>query len=368
MAWRRLSAEDVYRACDPNAFDFETTEHLPPPEGFIGQKRAVSAIHFGLRMRSHGYNLFLTGPPGTGKTSLIRAMLEDMARDRPVPDDICLVQNFRDPDRPRALSLPAGMGRQLKRDMEGLVEQLKREIPRALESKEYQEQQAGIMREYQRQSAALFEELERRASREGIQLRVTPAGIMTVLIHDGKPLTQEEYEALDEATKEQVRRKMEQFNEQIAELLDPEPEGRVDTRPPVWWHDRAVASGRFVGDQPAVGGRDLGEAGGRLRIVGPAVRMVAQGQPAVGPPDLGQRGPRRQAQQVQGLGLGERCRHRPCSSVHEDTRKGAESPGSARCLPGFDGIGIILLRLRIEILDILPPARCLVAGLAQAWI
>jgi len=220
MAWRRLSAEDVYRACDPNAFDFETTEHLPPPEGFIGQKRAVSAIHFGLRMRSHGYNLFLTGPPGTGKTSLIRAMLEDMARDRPVPDDICLVQNFRDPDRPRALSLPAGMGRQLKRDMEGLVEQLKREIPRALESKEYQEQQAGIMREYQRQSAALFEELERRASREGIQLRVTPAGIMTVLIHDGKPLTQEEYEALDEATKEQVRRKMEQFNEQIAELLD----------------------------------------------------------------------------------------------------------------------------------------------------
>ncbi len=220
MAWRRLSAEEVYRACDPNAFDFETTEHLPPPEGFIGQKRAVSAIHFGLRMRSHGYNLFLTGPPGTGKTSLMHAMLEDIARDRPVPGDICLVQNFRDPDRPRALYLPAGMGRQLKRDMEGLVEQLKREIPRALESKEYQEQQAGIMREYQRQSAALFEELERRASREGIQLRVTPAGIMTVLIHNGKPLTQEEYEALDETTKEQVRQKMEQFNEQVAELLD----------------------------------------------------------------------------------------------------------------------------------------------------
>ena len=220
MTWRRLSADEVYRACDPSAFEFETTEHLPPPEGFIGQKRAVSALRFGLRMKSHGYNLFLAGPPGTGKTSLIRAMLEEIARDRPVPGDICLVHNFRDPDRPRALYMPAGMGRQLKRDMEGLLEQLKREIPRALESKEYQEQQAGIMREYQRQSAALFEELERRASREGIQVRVTPAGIMTVLLHNGKPLTQEEYEALDEATKEQVRRKMEQFNEQVAELLD----------------------------------------------------------------------------------------------------------------------------------------------------
>jgi lon-related putative ATP-dependent protease len=220
MAWRHLSAEDVYRACDPSAFEFETTEHLPPPEGFIGQKRAVSAIRFGLQMKSHGYNLFLTGPPGTGKTSLIRTMLEEIARDRPVPGDICLVHNFRDPDRPRALYLPAGMGRQLKRDMEWLLEQLKREIPRALESKEYQEQQTGIMREYQRQSAALFEELERRASREGIQVRVTPSGIMTVLIHNGKPLTQEEYEALDEATKEQVRRKMEQFQDQVAELLD----------------------------------------------------------------------------------------------------------------------------------------------------
>jgi len=220
MTWRRLSADEVYRACDPSVFEFETTEHLPPPEGFIGQKRAVSALRFGLRMKSHGYNLFLAGPPGTGKTSLIRAMLEEIARDRPVPGDICLVHNFRDPDRPRALYMPAGMGRQLKRDMEGLLEQLKREIPRALESKEYQEQQTGIMREYQRQSAALFEELERRASREGIQVRVTPAGIMTVLLHNGKPLTQEEYEALDEATKEQVRRKMEQFNEQVAELLD----------------------------------------------------------------------------------------------------------------------------------------------------
>lgn len=220
MVCRHLSAEEVYRACDPSAFDFETTEHLPPPEGFIGQKRAVSAIRFGLRMKSHGYNLFLTGPPGTGRTSLIRTMLEEIARDRPVPGDICLVQNFRDPDRPRALYLPAGMGRQLRRDMEGLVEHLKREIPRALESKEYQEQQTGIMRQYQRQSAALFEELERQASREGIQIRVTPAGIMTVLVHNGKPLTEEEYEALDEQTKEQVRRKMEQFNEQVAELLD----------------------------------------------------------------------------------------------------------------------------------------------------
>ncbi|HXF06006.1 MAG TPA: ATP-binding protein [Blastocatellia bacterium] len=217
---RRLSAEDVYAACDPTVFDFETTASLPPPAGFIGQKRAVSAIRFGLNIESRGYNLFLTGPPGTGKTSLIRAMLDDLARQRPVPGDVCLVNNFRDPDRPRALHLPAGMGRQLKRDMDGFIARLREEIPKALQSKEYEDQQAEIVRRYQESSAALFAQLEQRASREGIQFRITPTGIVTRPLVNGKPISQEEYDALPETVREALRRRLQEFNEEIARLLD----------------------------------------------------------------------------------------------------------------------------------------------------
>jgi len=217
---RRLSVDEVYKVCDPNLFDFETTEGLQPPAGFIGQKRAVSAISFGLGIQCRGYNLFLTGPPGTGKTSLIRAMLEEIAKDKPIPGDVCLVNNFLDPDRPRALHLPAGLGKQLKRDMEGLLDHLKREIPRAFESKEYEDQQAEIGREYQERSAALFAELERKANQEGIHFRVAPTGIVTRLILNGKPIQQEDYEALPEPLKEQVRKKMERFNREVTQVLD----------------------------------------------------------------------------------------------------------------------------------------------------
>lgn len=217
---RRVSAEEAYAACDATAFDFETTEKLPPPKGFIGQKRAVSAIRFGLSIASQGYNLFLTGPPGTGKTSLIRALLEDLAASKPVPGDICLVNNFRDPDRPRALHLVAGQGRQLKRDMDAFIARLRDEIPRVLQSKDYEDQQAEIVRRYQESSTALLTQLEQRASREGLEFRITPTGIVTRPLVNGKPLSPEEYEALPESLRESLRRRLQEFTEEISRLLD----------------------------------------------------------------------------------------------------------------------------------------------------
>ncbi|RMG51835.1 MAG: ATP-binding protein [Acidobacteria bacterium] len=228
---RELSPEEVYRACDPDQFDFETTAELSLPEGIIGQKRAATAIRFGLDITSRGYNLFLAGPPGTGRTTLIQSTLTRLAEQKPTPPDICLVNNFQAPDEPRVLYLQPGLGRQLQKDMEELIESLRQEIPRMFESKRYEQQQAEILRAYQQKTAELFSQIQREARQEGIQLQVTPAGIITQVVgEDGKPLSQEQYEALSDEEKEAIRYRIEKFNKRVSEMMDLVREAERETR------------------------------------------------------------------------------------------------------------------------------------------
>jgi lon-related putative ATP-dependent protease len=239
---RSLSVEEVYRACDERLFDFQTTADLPPAEGIIGQKRAVRAIHFGLDIRSRGYNLYLAGPPGTGRTSLIRNILRGIAKDQPVPGDICLVNNFREPDRPRVLYLKAGLARQLKKDVDSLIDGLRREIPLAFESKNYEAQQTEIVQHYQQQSTDLLGQLESEASQMGIMFRITPTGVVTRVVKDGQPLSQEEYEQLHEREKQEIRQRIERFNQRVIEVMDQVRDAERETREKAMELERQTAA------------------------------------------------------------------------------------------------------------------------------
>ncbi len=218
--YRELSADDVVAVCDPTQFGFETTADLLPQVDIIGQERAVSAISLGLDVEARGYNLYLAGLSGTGRTTLIRSILARLAKQKPVSQDICLVNNFQDPDQPHVLYLRPGLSRQLKRDMEQLVESLQREIPQTFEGKSYETQQSEILGQYQKQTSALFSRLQKQASEEGIQFQVTATGVITKVVRDGQPLSQEEYEALSDEEKEAIRKRIEAFNEHVMEVMD----------------------------------------------------------------------------------------------------------------------------------------------------
>jgi lon-related putative ATP-dependent protease len=239
---KRLTPEEVYRGCSESVFDFETTDDLPPPVGIIGQSRAVRAINFGLDIQSKGFNLYLAGPPGTGRTTLIHNLLRQIAKQQQTPGDTCLVNNFREPDRPRVLYLKAGLARQLKRDVDGLVESLQREIPRTFESKNYESQQAEIVQAYQQQSADLMAALQSKAGQMGIHFRITATGISTKVIRNGQPLSPEEYEALGEEEKQDIGKRIERFNEDLAEVMDHVRDAERATRERVQELERQTAA------------------------------------------------------------------------------------------------------------------------------
>jgi lon-related putative ATP-dependent protease len=214
---RKLSPDDLYRSCDPKVFTFKTTEELPPFEGTIGQQRALHAIDFGLSLQSKGFNIYVLGEPGTGKTSTIRALIKKKAEAEPVPPDWVYVYNFKDPDSPMAISLEPGRGIEFKKDMEELLHSLKVEIPKVFESKEYEKQKQKILEEFQKRQKDLFSAIEEEAESKGFTIRRSMGGFFIVPVKKtGEPLTEEEFQSLDDDTK----KKIEQIGKQLQEKLD----------------------------------------------------------------------------------------------------------------------------------------------------
>ena len=192
----RVAIEDLSWQCDPALFDFETTANLPCLEETLGQERALAAIDFGLGMQDSGYNIFILGEPGTGRSSAIRKILGRRAVTKPVPDDWCYVNNFQDNTRPLQINLPAGYGCKIHRDMENLVVRLAEEIPKVFESKEYEQRKNEITGEFQEKNRRLFQEMDESASEQGFILQRSVNGLVLVPVRDGNPLTQQDFENL----------------------------------------------------------------------------------------------------------------------------------------------------------------------------
>ena len=192
----RLKPEELYWRCDPNQFEFITTRDLPPLEGTIGQDRALTAIDFGLGIKGSGFNLFILGQPGTGRSSTIKKLLKDRARLKPVPDDWCYVHDFGEGTSPEYIRLPAGTGQEFKQDVDRLVERLAEELPSVFEGKEYEEQKSQIAATYDEQKATLFEQLAKEAAAKGFALQRRLSGLAILPMRKGEPLTSEEFDAL----------------------------------------------------------------------------------------------------------------------------------------------------------------------------
>src|SRR5574340_734474 len=120
-----LAPQQLRQSCDPGQFSFGTTADIEDLTEILGQMRAMDAIRFGTGIRHDGYNLFVLGPSGIGKSSVVRQFLEQKASGEHKPDDWCYINNFSQPHKPQVLRLPSGRGEELRQRMEKLVDYLR---------------------------------------------------------------------------------------------------------------------------------------------------------------------------------------------------------------------------------------------------
>ncbi|MCM8777347.1 MAG: AAA family ATPase [Candidatus Omnitrophica bacterium] len=214
----KVRVEKLRKECNLEDFTFNTTEDIAPLEGLIGQERAKKALEFGLKIRSDGYNIFVTGISGTGKTTSVEQAVRKTAEGQKVPDDWCYVHNFSNPDNPVALKLPAGMAVSFRRDMEELVKELQIELPKELESQLYEEHKNQIIKEFQDKKNEFLEEFENSAKAANFQIKKAPAGIVMVPTVEGKPLEEEDIEKLTESAKDEIKKKQEILYEHFNQI------------------------------------------------------------------------------------------------------------------------------------------------------
>ncbi|MEM3046200.1 MAG: ATP-binding protein, partial [Candidatus Bathyarchaeia archaeon] len=214
-----LSFKDVRRTCELSVVGCETTEGLPPLEGILGQGRAVKSLEFGIGIAERGFNIYVAGMPGTGRTTAVRSFLEEAAKSRPVPSDWCYVNNFKEPYEPRALRLPPGRARGFQRDMDAFVEEARRAIPKAFESDDYATRRESIAKRFEKERQELFAALNEKASRAGFLLRTTPIGLVIIPVVGGKPISEEELLALTPELRERIQARRDELEGELYTVM-----------------------------------------------------------------------------------------------------------------------------------------------------
>jgi len=215
----RLKVKDLRKECSTNMFKFNSTAEVTPLRGIIGQDRAVRSLDFGLNIDNPGYNVYLAGVFGTGKTTLAREMLEKKAIREPVPSDWCYVHNFKKPDCPLALELPAGKGKEFKKDLELQIENSIAHISQAFEGEDFEFKKNQILTTFVEETNLMYIKADEEARTYGFTISRNQNGISSVPLKNGEALSQEDYLHMSEEERAELMKRSSLVQEKLNEAF-----------------------------------------------------------------------------------------------------------------------------------------------------
>ncbi len=226
-----LTSEQLYTPCDISQFNFNTTAELADTGVIIGQERALGAIHFGLGVAQQGFNVFALGPAGSGKSTAVREILQREAEAHPPPEDWCYVNNFDNPAKPRALSLPAGEGKRFGLDVGRLIEELSVAIPATFEGEEYRSRAEEIEEKAKLREMQVIDDLRHKAKQARIKLVETPTSYaFAPMDENNEGFSPDQFEKLPESEQRTIQENIAQLHQQLQKLLRQFPHWRKEAK------------------------------------------------------------------------------------------------------------------------------------------
>lgn len=214
-----LGYQDLKFTCPENLLNFDTTAELEPIQSGIGQDRGIKALEFGIQVDVKGYNLYIEGPSGVGKTMYTKNYLTKISSKKKTPCDWCYIYNFDTPNEPIAVSLPAGQGKEFQDAMDGFIKEIKKDIKKTFNADDFEKEKTMIKQEFEEKRTALLNQLNEQSLKYNFQVKASQNGIYMMPVVDGKIVEEEEFEKLDENIKQEYEMKSSIVQEQIMNVI-----------------------------------------------------------------------------------------------------------------------------------------------------
>ena len=214
-----LNYQDLKYTCNADMLNFNTTAELEPIQSGIGQDRGIKALEFGIQVDVKGYNIYIEGPSGVGKTMYTKNYLNKISSKKKVPSDWCYIYNFDNPNEPIAVSLPAGQGKEFKDAMDGFIKEIKKDIKKTFNADDFEKEKALIKQEFEEKRTNLLNKLNEDALKYNFHVKSSQNGIYMMPIVNGKIVEEEEFEKLDDETKQDYENKSTIVQEQIMNVI-----------------------------------------------------------------------------------------------------------------------------------------------------
>ena len=215
-----LSYKDLKDVCNPNMFKFDKIKEVADTTNLVyGQDRGIRALEFGVNVDLKGYNLYLEGPTGVGKTMYTKKFLQTRAAKEKVPNDWCYIYNFNDPNEPIAVSLPAGQGKVFKETMDAFIRNIRKDIKKTFNNDEFEKEKKLIKQEFEEKKDSILVKLNDKTLKHGFQVKSAQNGIYMMPVYEGKTIEEEEYEKLPLEVKSEFESKYQVVQEMIFDTL-----------------------------------------------------------------------------------------------------------------------------------------------------
>ena len=240
-AQKRVPVESLRARMDAERFSFETTEHIEPLHGTIGQERGVRAIRFALAHGTPGFNCYVSGPLGTGRMTTTMSLVRRRAADEKKTLDWVYVYNFETPSEPLSIGLKTGTAKDFASSMDSFIKDCREKIPKVFESEEYAEERTKVTASFEQRKEQEHKKLSEKAQKRSFVIKRGPTGLFPIPIREGKPLEQEEFQTLSDAEKEKIQKKGQELTKIMEAILGEVHRIETEQTEALTEYDRKVA-------------------------------------------------------------------------------------------------------------------------------
>lgn len=234
MKKNELNYKQLKNICNPDVFNFETTAEIDDNDLVYGQERGIKALEFGLNINSKGYNLYVEGPAGVGKTMYTKQYVSEIASKNKTPDDWCYIYNFNDPNEPIAVALPAGMGKEFKEVMASFIVDIRKYIHKTFSNEDFEKEKNVIRQGFEEKKEKLLNNLNKQCLKFGFQVKSAQNGIYMMPVLNGQVIEEDEFEKLDEELKKEFEEKSNIVQEYVVaaisqiKMIDKEADKKIE--------------------------------------------------------------------------------------------------------------------------------------------